>query len=92
VCLPPSSEYVGFGRSFRRHPGGFDPRSSSPSHRVWGQRSGRVPRESLDAPEDASEQAMRQVAFSSLEDEVPRVTDEPPTGLEQPLLDARHGP
>ena len=39
--------------------------------------SGRVPRESLDAPEDLSKQALRQVAVGQLEDEVPRMTDEP---------------
>jgi hypothetical protein len=31
-----------------------------------------VPRESLDAPEDLSKPALRQVAFGKLDDEVPR--------------------
>jgi hypothetical protein len=51
-----------------------------------------VPRESLDAPEDLSKQALCQVAFGKLEDEVPRMADEAPAGLEQPLLEARQGP
>jgi hypothetical protein len=52
-----------------------------------------VPRGSLDALEDLSKQALRQVAigsgyrpvaFGKLEDEIPPVADEPPAGLEQP--------
>jgi len=50
------------------------------------------PRESLDAPEDLPKQALGQVVFGKLEDEVPRVPDEAPPGLEQPLLQARQGP
>jgi hypothetical protein len=51
-----------------------------------------VPCEWLDASEDLSEQELRQVAFGKLEDEVPRMADEPPAGLEQPLLEVRQGP
>ena len=32
------------------------------------------------------------MAFGKLEDEGPRMPDEPPTGLEQPLLEARQRP
>jgi hypothetical protein len=51
-----------------------------------------MPRESLDAPEDLSEQAPCQVALGELEDEVPGMPDEAPAGLEQPLLQARQRP
>jgi len=46
-----------------------------------------VPRESLDAPEDLPKEAPRQVALGPLEAEVPRMSDEPPAGLEEPLPD-----
>jgi hypothetical protein len=66
-------------------------RSSCPPHflRVPFSRSRRVPRESLDAPEDLPKQIRCQVALGQLEDEVPRMPDEAPAGLEQPLLQAR---
>ncbi len=51
-----------------------------------------MPRESLDAPEYLPTEAPRQVAFGQLEDEVPRMPDEAPAGLEEPLLEARQGP
>jgi len=41
-----------------------------------------MPRESLDPPENLPTQAVRQVAFGRLEDEVPRMPDEAPAGLE----------
>jgi len=43
-----------------------------------------VPHESLDAPEDLSKQALRQVAFGKLDDEVPR-----PRQLEADAMVAR---
>jgi len=48
-----------------------------------------VRRESLDAPEDLPKERWRQVAFGQLQDEVPRVSNEAPAGLEQALLEAR---
>jgi hypothetical protein len=51
-----------------------------------------MPRESLDAPDNLPKQALRQVAFGQLEDEVPRMPDEGPAGLEQPLLETHQGP
>jgi hypothetical protein len=49
-------------------------------------------RESLDAPEDLSKQALRQVAPGQLEPEVPGMSHETPAGLEEPLLQAGQGP
>jgi hypothetical protein len=46
-----------------------------------------MPRESLDAPEDLPKEAPGQVTLGQLEDEVPSISDEPPTGLEEPLLE-----
>jgi hypothetical protein len=46
-------------------------------------RSGGVPRESLDAPENRPKQARRQVAFGKLEDEVSRMPDEAPPVLKR---------
>jgi len=51
-----------------------------------------MPRESLDAPEDLPKEAPGQVTFGQLEDEVPSMPDEPPTGLEESLLETRQGP
>jgi hypothetical protein len=51
-----------------------------------------VPRESLDALENLPTEAPGQVALGELEHEVPRVPDEAPAGLEEPLLEARQGP
>ena len=56
--------------------------SSSHSLRVSYAQSDRVPRESLDVPEDLPKEGPRQVAFGKLEDEVPRMPDEAPAGLE----------
>jgi hypothetical protein len=67
---------------FQRHV-----RSSSPSLRMRGSRSGRVPRESPDAPEDLPKEAPRQLAFGQLKDEVLGMPDQTPTGLEGPLLE-----
>ena len=51
-----------------------------------------MPRESLDAPENLPKQALGQVAFGQLEDEVPSMPDEASAGHEQPLLETRQGP
>ena len=51
-----------------------------------------MPRESLDAPENLPKEAPRQVAFGDLQGEVPGMSDEPRTGLEEPLLETRQGP
>ena len=59
---------------------------------MWGARSRGVPRESLDAPENLPKEGPRQVALGQLQDEVPGVSNQTPTGLEQPLLQARQGP
>jgi len=48
-----------------------------------------MPRESLDALENLPKEAPGQVAFGQLEEEGPRMQDEAPAGLEQPLLQAR---
>ncbi len=49
-------------------------------------------RESFDAPENLPEEAPGQVTFGQLKDEVPRMPDQPPAGLEEPLLQARQPP
>src|SRR2546428_5870643 len=54
----------------------------------WGSRSRRMPCEPLDAPDDLRKQALRQLAFGQLQDEVPGMSDEASAGLEQPLLEA----
>src|SRR5262245_54044703 len=51
-----------------------------------------MPRQPLDAREDVMKERPRQVAFGELQREVPSVPDQPPAGLEQPLLKAREGP
>ena len=51
-----------------------------------------MPPELLDAPEDLPKEALCQVAFGQLQDEVPGMSDEPPAGLEEPLLETRQGP
>jgi hypothetical protein len=51
-----------------------------------------TPRESLDAPEDLPKQIRCQAALGQLEDEVPRMPDEAPAGLEQQLPETRQGP
>src|SRR6266542_3323093 len=43
---------------------------------LWGPRSRRMPRESLDAPEHLAKEAPGQVTFGQLEDEVPGMPDE----------------
>jgi hypothetical protein len=51
-----------------------------------------VPRESFDAPENLPQETPRQVALGQLQDEVSRMPDEAPAGLDQPLLQARSRP
>jgi hypothetical protein len=51
-----------------------------------------MPPEPLDAPENLPEERRCQVALGELEHEVPRMPDQPPAGLEEPLLEARQGP
>src|SRR5712692_6247538 len=51
--------------------------------------SRRMPRESLDAPDDLRKQALSQLAFGQLQDEVPGMSDEASAGPEQALLQAR---
>jgi len=51
-----------------------------------------VPREPLDAPDDLRKHALSQLAFGQLQDEVPGMSDEASTGLEQALLQARQRP
>jgi hypothetical protein len=65
-------------------------RSSYPGC-VCGPRSGRVPRPSLDAPENLPEQARRQVALGKLQDEVPGMPDQASAGFEEPLLETGQG-
>ena len=72
----------------QRHP--RRPRSGSPSERSA--RSRRMSPESRDAPEDLPKEAPRQVALGQREHEVPCMPDQPPAGLEEPLLEARQGP
>src|SRR2546422_5758615 len=58
----------------------------------WGSRSRRIPCEPLDAPDDLRKQALSQLAFGQLQDEVPGMPDEASAGLEQALLEARQRP
>ena len=51
-----------------------------------------MPRESLDAGDSLVEQEPCQVTLGKLQGEVPGMSDQPPAGLEQPLLQARQGP
>ena len=51
-----------------------------------GTRSRRMPREWLDTAENLPKERRRQVGFGQLEDEVSGVSEQPPPGLEQPLL------
>ncbi len=43
-------------------------------------------------PENLPKEAPCQVVLGQLEHEVPRVPDQPPAGLEEPLLQVRQGP
>jgi hypothetical protein len=45
-----------------------------------------------DTPEDLPKEALRQVAFRLLEDEVRSMPDQAAAGLEEPLLPARQRP
>src|SRR5713226_3441132 len=51
-----------------------------------------MPCEPLDAPDDLRKQALSQLAFGHLQDEVPGMSDEASAGLEEPLLQARERP
>jgi hypothetical protein len=44
---------------------------------------------SLDPPEDLPKQGLCQVTLGQLDHEVPGMSDQAPTGLEEPLLEAR---
>jgi len=48
-----------------------------------------MPREPLDAPDDLRKQALSQLAFGQLQDEVPGMSDEASAGLEQAPWQAR---
>src|SRR6266852_6115536 len=61
----------------------------SAASRGWGARSRRMPRESLDALENLTKEASRQVALGELQGEVPGMPDEASARLEQPLLETR---
>src|SRR5262249_31990687 len=67
------------------------PRSSYPRS-MCGPGSGRVPRQSLDAPENLPNQPRRQVALGKRQDEVPGMPDQASAGLEESLLQACQGP
>src|SRR2546426_10313561 len=58
----------------------------------WGSRSRRMPYEPLDTPDDLRKQALSQLAFGQLQDEVPSMSDEASAGLEEPLFQARERP
>lgn len=60
-----------------------------PSPRVCDSQAGRVPCESVYARENMPNESQRQVAFGQLQDEVPGVLNQTPTGLEEPLLQTR---
>jgi hypothetical protein len=66
----------------------------SPEFPIWTdcRPHGGVHLESLDAPDDLPKQALCQVALGQLEHEGPGMSDQPPAGLEEPLLEARQGP
>ena len=51
-----------------------------------------MPCEPLDAPADQRKQTLSQLAFGQLQDEVPAMSDEASTSLEQALLETREGP
>ena len=51
-----------------------------------------MPGEPLDAPDDLPKEGPGQVTLGKLEHEVPRMPDQAPAGLEEPLLEARQGP
>ena len=51
-----------------------------------------MPCQPLDAPENLSKEAPRQAALGQQEDEVPRMPDQAPAGLEQPLLETGERP
>jgi hypothetical protein len=75
----PTSEFAPPRGPFQRHPRSVDLTHALAPLR--GPRSGRVPRQSLDAPNNLPEQARRQVALGELQDEVPGVPDQAPPVL-----------
>jgi hypothetical protein len=54
--------------------------------------SRRIPGEPLDATEDLPKEGPDHVTLGKLEHEVPRMPDQTPAGLEEPMLEARQGP
>ncbi len=50
-----------------------------------------MPGEPLDAPEDLPKEGSGQVTLGKLEHEVPRMPDQAPAGLEEPLLETFSG-
>jgi len=48
-----------------------------------------MPRELLDSPDDLRKEALSQLAFGQLQDEVPGMSNEAPPVLEEALLQAR---
>jgi len=59
---------------------------------LLGSSSRRLPGKPLDAPEDSAKGGSRSSDFGKLEQEVPRMPDQAPAGLEEPLLQARQRP
>ena len=51
-----------------------------------------MPREPFDALDDLRKEALSQLAFGQLQDEVPGMPNEAPPGLEEPLLETRQRP
>ena len=51
-----------------------------------------MPREPPDAADDLRKQTLSQLAFGPLKNEVPGMSNEAPSGLEELLLEAREGP
>jgi hypothetical protein len=83
---------VGSPRSSRSEPPRWFDLAPHTLASVCEPRSGRVPGEPLDTGHDLPEQGPCQEAFGKLQAEVPGMPDEPPAGLEQPLLEARQLP
>jgi hypothetical protein len=89
ACLTGASGLGHTDRAVERHRRRVVSRRPFPPIPVRSSVSRRMPRESLDALENLPKEAPGQVAFGQLEDEGPRMPDEAPAGLEQPLLQAR---
>src|SRR5712692_9876571 len=89
-----SSAASGLGAWSIRRPCSETPPLLRPPLRIasapgWGSRLRRMPCEPLDAPDDLRKQALSQLAFGQLQDEVPGMSDEASAGPEQALLQAR---